>query len=564
MKTLRNSLFLIALLALAGIVWSRSGLFAGPMRAEASPASGLIQAGEAVAPAGTPLQLELLAVLPALTVDQQAAYEATLARGPRQSPPLPVGTTAVQRADSSLDPHTATNPASIQPAKPLAPDASGDFLLYRHTDLSGALKPWTAATAEPSVANSGPVVFMAGNWFAAISVDGGRNFSFVNPYTMFPASAGGFCCHQVVLYDAGRDLFIWYLQYLSSGAAGSGQNLFRIAVARPAQAAQGSWNYWDFTSAANTEWDYPDLCLSNDYVWITTNRGPFDSPTVNDAWIFKLPLEGLATGGTFGYGYVDLGAHSLANVSLRCTRGARETMYFGSHNSTSQLRIFRWAENGGSLMWNDVNLSAAWNNAVHVCPGPDSRDWCGADDGRIQTAWVARGRIGFLWGASQGGSFPYPYVEAVRVNEADRAYVDRPFLWGTSGAFAYPAAHPNGRGDLGVAVFFGGGGSYPTLGVLIDDDFSRDAGSVPPPWEFHSVRQSSQGPNFNHWGDYISVLPFAPTGLGWIASAYTLQGCGSTGCSEPSYTIFGRERDLRSVELYFDPRYAILLPVTRK
>ena len=42
---------------------------------------------------------------------------------------------------------------------------------------------------------------------------------------------------------------------------------------------------------------------------------------------------------------------------------------------------------------------------------------------------------------------------------------------------------------------------YPGFAVGIDDDFSRDAGDVPPPWELVTVRQGTQGPNGNRWGD---------------------------------------------------------------
>jgi len=522
-----------------------------------------IEASSGSMPVGTHIQLTLYDSPPELTVEQLNAQEERALHGPLAMPPIPIGDTSITRPESIPDPSSQT----AVPAPDLvfksseALNAPGDLSLFRNTNVT-SLKSQAAYVTEPTVANSGSIVFMTGNWFAAISGDGGKTFAYVNPYTMFPNSYGGFCCDQITVYDPSRDIFLWYLQYSSSGNPGSGQNIFRLAVARPENAVKGSWWYYDFVSATNTEWDYPDMCLSNDYVWITTNQGPFGASYVNDAWMFKFPLDPLSTGGGFGYSFIDLGANGITNLSLRCTRGAHETMYFGTHNSTSQIRIFNWPENSGSVGWNNVNLSAAWFNAVHTCPGPDGRDWCGFDDGRIKAGWLSQGRIGFMWGSSQGGSFTYPYVEAVRVKESDRTLIDRPFIWNPSAAFAYPSVHPNARGDMGIAFFFGGNGYYPYFGLGIDDDYSRDLGYGPPGWDVTFLRQSSQGPVYNRWGDYISVQPFNPTGLGWVAAGFTLQGCGGiVGCSEPSYTIFGRARDLRSVSLYYDPKLCAFLPV---
>jgi hypothetical protein len=570
---MRNQkLFNLVILLLLGLasIWA----FQNPQPAQAlqgdNPLS--IQATSASVDQATFVHLDLLSSKPQLTDQQLQSYMQFQQLGPKPMPALPEGKTAVNRSDSVIDLSQQTplpNSANTlqAPENPAAPDAPGSFTLYRNTNMGGTIKSQSAYVTEPTIANSGPIVFATGNWWGAISIDGGVTFSYVNPFSMFPASAGGLCCDQIVTYDPARDVFIWYLQYISSGSPGSGTNLFRVAVSHPDQAAQGNWWFYDFYSAANTEYDYPDLCLSNDYAWITTNRGPFNASYVNDAFVFKFPLDALAIAGGFSYSYLDVAGAGLGNLSLRCTRGAHETMYFGSHNTLSQVRIFRWAENSGTVYYDDVNLSAAWFNTTHVCPGPDGKDWCGFDDGRIKAGWVSQGSIGFMWGSAQGGGFTYPYVDGVRVRESDRVYIDRPILYNGSGAFAYPAASPNARGDVGIAYFFGGGGAsgwYPYFGLSIDDDYSRDAGT-PFAWDVYYVRQSTQGPDSNRWGDYISVRPFDPSGLGWIASGFTLQGCGGfSGCSEPSYTIFGRERDLHSVSKYFNPINLTFLPILTK
>src|SRR5437588_1847881 len=84
----------------------------------------------------------------------------------------------------------------------------------------------TGTVGEPTVANNGQEVFLAGNWYATKSLDGGATWTFVDPFTSFPAAAGGFCCDQVVTYDPAQNLFFWLLQYKRDPQQ---RNLLRLA-----------------------------------------------------------------------------------------------------------------------------------------------------------------------------------------------------------------------------------------------------------------------------------------------------------------------------------------------
>jgi hypothetical protein len=542
---------LLALAAAASVLASTGAgsLFASPPATSAVATQESFPASTAVAPPATRVQVTMTAAPADLAATEQALDAARRDRGPLpHATPVPVGVTAESRADSVPDPQTATG--APRPKAGVQLKAEGTFTLFRDTSFGAAIQAQTSGAAgEATVANSGPVVFGTGNWWGAISADGGQTFKYINPSTQFANLYGGFCCDQVAIYDPSRDIFIWYMQYSASGPAGSGRNAFRISTARPSEALKGHWLSWTFDSALNTEWQYPDVCLSNDSVYITTNRSPYLSDSVNNAFIFRFPLTPLANGAGFGYNFIDMAGTGLANLSLRCARGARDVAYFGSHNTTSQVRIFRFPESGTAFSWNDVNLSAPWPDGTRACPTPDNRDWCGYGDGRILAGWVSRNMIGFMWDASAGGTFPVPYVEAMRVVESTRAYLDRPFIWHTVQAHQYPAAAPNARGDVGISVHASSSTNYPLFLVGIDDDVSRDAGYGPPNWELHAVRYGTQGPNVNRWGDYYSVQPFFPSGLGWTATGDTMQGCGGNGCKESRYAVFGRERDLHAIPL---------------
>jgi hypothetical protein len=56
---------------------------------------------------------------------------------------------------------------------------------------------------------NGNVVFYTGNWYAALSSDGGNTFQYVDPFTAFPDPPNmGFCCDQVVQYIPQIDTFV--------------------------------------------------------------------------------------------------------------------------------------------------------------------------------------------------------------------------------------------------------------------------------------------------------------------------------------------------------------------
>jgi hypothetical protein len=59
-----------------------------------------------------------------------------------------------------------------------------------------------AACAEPSGASGNGVIFLSANWSVAYSTDGGSTFKILDPTTIFPNDAVGFCCDQIIQYAA--------------------------------------------------------------------------------------------------------------------------------------------------------------------------------------------------------------------------------------------------------------------------------------------------------------------------------------------------------------------------
>ena len=157
----------------------------------------------------------------------------------------------------------------------------------------------TGTVGEPSAAASWSGMFITGNWYASRSADAGRTWTFVDPFTSFPADRGEFCCDQLVLWEPKRKFWVWLLQYSQLG----GTNIFRVAVSP--DAAPGSWHTWEVTPAdVNPTWkswfDYPDMAVSDDHLYIS-----FNQYSTSDAWlrasVFRYSLDeldGLARGRT--------------------------------------------------------------------------------------------------------------------------------------------------------------------------------------------------------------------------------------------------------------------------
>jgi hypothetical protein len=381
----------------------------------------------------------------------------------------------------------------------------------------------TATVCEPTAAANQRQLMMTGNWFASTSTDGGGHWAYVDPFTRFPASAGGFCCDQIVLYNPRHRIWIWLLQYI---AVPNGNNIIRLAVCR--DTAFGSWYYWDFSprnlnAAWTTMWfDYPDMAYTNDNLFVTSNA------FIGNAWqravVFRFPLATLAAGTSLGYRWWT----TTNNGSLRLCRGAGSTMYFGSHNSSTQIRVFQWADGATNVTSTDVNVRA-WTGGAYSAPGPGNVNWLVRADGRITGAWVGAGVIGFMWTANRDGSHPLPFIRVARLNENSKNLVDEPDIWSNISAWAYPAAAPNAGGQAGISAFYGGGPRHPGHIVGV-----RTATA----WDTVLTKTSTHGPTDQSWGDYLSCVAHHPNTTNWVASGYTLQGGTDRRNIEPRYVEF--------------------------
>lgn len=508
--------------------------------AAVTPPERIFTAGSAVAPAGGQ---EVLPTSDAPTPAPPGGFPTHVRP---DDPPLADSPAAESRAAAPAIPQTTAAPSNE------APQAPNDFQIFRNTTLDLAANQ-TSTTDEPSVAQVGNTAFMTGNWWAAISGNGGRTFTHVDPFTAFGGGYGGFCCDQVAIYSPVVNATAWVLQYQVDGA---GNNAERIAVSVGEPNLQAvSFFFADITpqqiGQPNGVWaDFPHVAVNAGFFYLTYNMFNASGAYVGTA-INRVPLADLADGGGFGYNFFTTTLGTTVPVS-----GAGSTMYLGTHLDNDTLRIWSWPDSSSSFGQNDVDHTG-FNSGSYTCTTNDGFNPCGRSNSRVRGGWVGRGILGFSWDAGQGsqglGTFPFPYTFVVRINQSTFGLIDQPIIWSTGHAWFYGGVGANGRGDVGMSIAIAGGATYPGSQILIADDIGG-------PWQGgFFVASSTNSPASNRWGDYFSTRAINGTGNAWVGASYVLVGpCagGGVDCDNVRvhYTVFGRERDYSNCpDDFFEP-----------
>jgi len=434
-----------------------------------------------------------------------------------------------------------TAPMSFENSVPLAtlravrvaPMAPTDTItLIQNVQLNDVATADTAShVCEPSAAINGSVVFYTGNWFAAISTDGGTTFKFVDPFTTFPNPVGmGFCCDQVVHYIKSIDTFVWLLQYTGDS---SGKNIQRVAYATTAQVRSGSWRYFDITPASlglgSGIWlDFPDLAVGQNMLYMTTNC--FAGNVWRASAVARIRLSSFTSGTLSAARSV-----STTHPSLRVAQNCRTTAYFVAHNSTSSLRLFSWKESSATPTTKNLTV-ASWSDGPFSSTTPDGRDWLQRADSRHTGATLAGNELWFAWGSAKGGANarPNPFVQIARINATTMTLIENINLWDPNSAIFYAGLSANANKEVGASYTIGGGTRFPTHVVGILTGTGRQV----------TTFTSTRGPSDNKWGDYLTVRRNYPNQKLFCATGYSLQSGAGASDATPNLTIFGRSSEV--------------------
>ncbi len=395
-------------------------------------------------------------------------------------------------------------------------------------------------TAEPSGASGGGVIFVTANSRAAFSTDGGASFTSLNPTTIFPADAIGFCCDQIVQYVPSIDRFVWLIQ-------GGGFSGYRLAVASPAQidASNGTvWTYWNLPANlfGCTGVDYPDMSTGNGFVhfsWDALGCG-------GGLQVTRTSFAGLQAGGTITLEFTDPANGTMAWGS-HVTHDTGDEVFWAGHNNTSSMRVFSLREDSNTYFWRDVGVSIWPNNTPITSLSPDSQNWVNflhnptaqnPGGGFPKAAVIGATRRGnevwFAWSAGTDSNFPEAHIQMVVLDRNDDFNrISQVQVWNPDFAFAYPALSRNACSfEVGLSFEFGGGGNYQNHVVGFWGDFvayvttASDVGST-------------------RFGDYVTIRQAPPTeedpGNLFTAFGYGRNSVpGSGPISDVRYVLFGR------------------------
>ena len=508
----------------------------------------MFEAEVAVMPPAVMVQAEELAEPPPLTEEQLANQQWAEENTPGALPVIE----GEQAEVAGPEPGTESKFDDVrgEQGQPLVPGTKTVFRWKQFVSVTG----YESSVMEASVDGKANKHFFSGNWFGARSTNKGINWSYLSPYS----NMTDFCCDQIVRHDTARNIFLW----LRMGAPdATGENRFTLSVdfndpftggyhiySTKPENVNGAWqNMW---------WDYPAMSLTADYLYLSWNM--FDNATPANyvrTVVLKWPLDALATGAGFGYGYINTNAWA----SIKPVDGADHTMYMASTwpNSVpqnSRVGIWRWRDkDSGWNFWNKTVPAWTFTKYNSTCGTPnwllrsDQRALAGARY-NIDTSDISnpgRNVVAWWWNVAQGGGYTHPYVNGAAFYEDTMTLVPgsdgRPLAYSGTNCFAYPDVASNQREDLGMVLNYSFGPSWhrPYTAFGLADDYNAS----PPGWSFLGVVASSAGPSNQKWGDYNTTRAFNHLTT-WIAGAhYISNSTNCSNCSVPLYFSYGRERD---------------------
>lgn len=420
---------------------------------------------------------------------------------------------------------------------------------------------FASPVGEPTVAATPTEVLVTGNWYSALSLDGGKTFSALDPNQLFANDpiGNGFCCDQVAFFDERTDTTFWLLQ----GTKNTRGNAFRILIAKGSKRLRNQdWFFIDVTSpqvvGSEGFWlDFPSFAASTSHIFISAN---VFSATGDEAWagatVIRIPKEPLlkeeqpaaTTWMTQTFG------------SPRLVEGAKETMYWASHGSTGNLAVWSWPDAASQPVGPlnvDIEPWTAESNASSEDHSPLGRPWLKRLDGRITAGWAAQGTIGFAWTAREDNRFKLPHARVAILSDPLPASpgafgsvkpLAEPHIWSDSFALAYPAVGADAKGRVGVSMSIGGRTMFPThaIGVLTRNGDSFKWGFAVPTKAVNTPacpkEDGTIDRNCGVWGDYFVVRPHPARDGSWVSVGYSVQSTDKELLRvEPEYMWFNSE-----------------------
>lgn len=479
--------------------------------------------------------------------------------------PIP---TSLESENIEVDSIEKTSKFQINLPKSVYPTKFDENKILIKKEVTSVPKDNLYVVGETSVASNGTHVLYAGNRYSARSLDNGTSWEFMDPKsTGFKA----FCCDQRVIYDPHFKLFIWILQEHPI-PRDVYRNIDRIALSKDLT----DWaiyditpRYLNWTLLGKHAFDFPDLAISENYLYVTNNIENFNTASHVEklgSVILRFSLDNISKitserelsevrmkqgnpdlfpliNATF---YLDKNADTITPV-----QGSSNQMYFATHINSTITRIYQWNEDEEYVRVYDKRLPG-WNklstceNQIESDPQHQTMWWCGNVDSRISAGWLYDDTLGFLWTANRTilngkEQSTVPYIStAIFDTSKNLSYMGNRPLANPSYPWLYGSAAINGRGDLGLIAFYGNNKE-----TSINVAFGVNTPKLDSDWKMMSlVNSTGKLPVYDpdcvqrdvvenckeyKWGDFITIRPHQGSNKSlWDISAYVLNGTKST------------------------------------
>jgi hypothetical protein len=398
--------------------------------------------------------------------------------------------------------------------------------------------------AEPAAANEGRNVYYTGNLrHQESSANGGATWTCAAAYPAGPAAAPTAFGDTDVIYDHSRGVTFHSVIYVNAALT---DGVVRIFVRRNIAQADNCSYTIDFDPTANVLPDYPHLGLSNDFLYLTVNRQ--GSSGFVGATIRRLPIDQIFDCVTAGGQIINF-ANGGSTRILVPGNGARDVMYLAWVNTTSQWRVFSWADNSTSVFSTFITVGTMTFADADCRGGTNNVDWSGPLNTSI-VGFSVRTAIGndfvHVWTAvapDAGHTHAYIQGAMLRIGATQNALtlVQQPQIFFADRCAGLPNVGANDRGDQGLAIALGGaqggGGPVVTTGVGMKDQFN------PGPGGFFFLTVAAATHNPSRYGDYFPVRRQSPCGEFFATTGYGMNGGTALANVNARYVEFGRGRD---------------------
>lgn len=395
--------------------------------------------------------------------------------------------------------------------------------IHKNIDLNSdgkGLDVW-----ETSAASSFDVTVYTGNWGAAYSEDGGETYRQMDPWKLCTDSGEAFCCDQVVIFIPQINSFAWLIQ--------SNAGNYVLALATPAEivASQGrNWTVWVIPAArfggAGAQADLPQVVIGDAFLFLTFNLVSKYSIGL------RLSLSELFHRQSIFLTYFA----ATSNYWMKPVQNTGSDGFFVAQNSNSELRVFKWSSNSGTIDYFDVKIASIPTEGFPVA-NPDGGEWLGTNskvDWQIQAATRAGADVWIAWNGARkvsgqsSNAFNFPHIGMAVINVVTKQLVSQPYIWNPDHAFVWPSLATNVHGDVGLSFCWGGGKTFfPQHGVALLT--GSNAGFL----------STSSGTTSGAGGHYTSIRMAFPNVNEFCASGFNQVKTGNSLVNHPHYVVFG-------------------------